>query len=51
MEDLRLRNFRQAEKGTPLTFSTEQAQRMQSRMLEGAAVIPSAHVGIHGQKR
>jgi hypothetical protein len=32
MEDLRVRDFRQAEKGTPLTFSTEQAQRMRARL-------------------
>ncbi len=34
MEDLRLRYFRQAEKGIPLTFSTEQAQRMHARLQE-----------------
>jgi hypothetical protein len=32
MEDLRVRNFRQAEKGTPLSFSTEQAERMRARL-------------------
>ena len=31
-EDLHVKDFRQAEKGRPLTFSTEQAQRMQARM-------------------
>jgi hypothetical protein len=51
MDDLHLKDFRQAEKGTPLTFSTEQAQRMQARMLEGAADIRSAPVGIHNQRR
>ena len=34
MDDLRLRTFRQAEKGTPLTFSREQARRMQARLQE-----------------
>jgi len=34
MEDLRSRYFRQAERGTLLTFSTEQAQRMQARLQE-----------------
>ncbi len=33
-EDLRVNDFRQAEKGRSLTFSTEQAQRMQSRLRE-----------------
>ena len=32
MEDLRVRDFRQAERGTPLTFSTEQAERMLARL-------------------
>jgi len=31
-EDLHVKDFRQAEKGRSLTFSTEQAQRMQARM-------------------
>ena len=50
-EDLYVKDFRQAEKGRTPTFSTEQAQRIQARMLEGVAVVPSAHVGIHGHKR
>jgi hypothetical protein len=33
-EDLRVKDFRQAEKGTPLTFSREEAQRMRSRLLK-----------------
>lgn len=36
MEDLRVRNFRDAEKGTPLTFSKAQAKRMRARMLGGS---------------
>ena len=40
MEDLRMRNFREAEKGTPLTFSKEQAQRMRARMLGGSLPSP-----------
>ena len=49
MEDLHVNDFRQAEKGRPLTFSAEQAQRMRKRMLEGVAVIrspSSAHSDI-----
>ena len=34
-EDLRVKDFRQAEKGTPLTFSTEQAQHMRARLRQG----------------
>jgi len=34
-EDLLVKDFRQAEKGTPLTFSSGQAQRMRSRLLKG----------------
>jgi hypothetical protein len=40
MEDLRVQDFRQAERGRLLTFSTEQAQRMRARMLEG---LPLCH--------
>ena len=32
MEDLRVRHFRHAEKGRPLTYSTEQAERMRARL-------------------
>jgi len=51
MEDLRVIHFRQAENGTPLTFSTQQAQRMRARLMEGAIVAPSAPVGRPGHKR
>ena len=36
MEDLRVLNFREAEKGAPLTFSKEQVHRMRTRMLGGS---------------
>jgi len=39
MEDLHVNDFRQAEKGRPLTFSAEQAQRMRYQMLEEVAAI------------
>ena len=34
MDDLQVKNFRQAEKGRPLTFSSEQALRMRARLQE-----------------
>jgi hypothetical protein len=40
MEDLRVKDFRQAGKGTPLTFSTEQVQHMRARLRQGIHVSP-----------